>query len=379
MSNDTPKSATQSQDPTKKMKATTKRGIYKLPSGRFLARVRASGVMVSDTFNKLAEADAWKRRVEDGLKSGEMVVRNRQVKTLTEWAELENADNPHTLKNLIELFERHPGCKVKPSYLKALKADMGDKRVTGLTRSDVVHWLDTRCDGLAPATRNRYLSAISSVVKFGLERDWLETNPITGIKKLTENNARERVITQDEQVKLQKACDDLDPALGVIFSLLMATGARQGEIANLRWRDVDLNKMTVHLGASKTKTKQARTLHVAGKAADRLREWCKVTPMDRDTLVFPTSVGTPYEITKQFAIAAKACGLDRTSVGKDEAVTPHICRHTWATRTAGLNGISVAVLCQLAGWTSWAMASRYVHLMGDQSAALMAQLAEVHG
>jgi len=361
------------------MKATTKRGIYKLPSGRFLARVRASGVMVSDTFNKLAEADAWKRKVEDGLKSSEMVVRNRQVKTVAEWEDLDNADNPCTIQSLVELFEKHPSCKVKPSYLKHIKGDLGDKRVTRLTRSDVVHWLDSRCDGLAPATRNRHLSAISSVVKFGLERDWLDANPITGIKKLAENNARERVITQDEQVNLQAACDEVDPALGVIFRLLMATGARQGEIASLRWRDVDLHKMTVHLGASKTKTKQARTLHVAGKAAERLREWCKVTPMNRDSLIFPTSVGTPYDITKQFAIAAKICGLDRASVGKDEAVTPHICRHTWATRTAGLNGMSVAVLCQLAGWTSWAMASRYVHLMGDQSAALMAQLAEVHG
>lgn len=352
---------------TSRMVRTSVPGIYKLSSGLFLVRIRIKAGSVSQSFRSMAGAKQWQRATLLGLESKTLVIRAGQ---LLEQAEASRLDRTVvSVSDAIERFTASGDCKVKPSILRFIKQGMGHLPVEEVSKSAIVGFLDSYCEGKAPSTRNRYLSAVSSVLKFCAQRDWIDSNPASLVKKFSEaGNERDRVVTIEEERALIEACDASDEVLGHIFSMLMATGARISEITGLRWRDVDLVNRTVRLSSTSTKNKQARTLFIAGRAWDRLDAYAKVRPIDSDSFVFPYHTGAEYPATKAFRKVADEIGYTW--------FIPHLTRHTWASRVATIPGMTVQRLCQLAGWSSWQMAQRYAHAMQTDNHDVMAKLAE---
>ena len=241
--------------------------------------------------------------------------------------------------------------------------------MTDVDKAAIVHFLDIYGEGKAPSTGNRDISAVSSVLKFCTQRDWIAFNPASLVTKQSEaGNERGRVVTVDVETALQDACDEQDRVLGPIFAMLMATGARISEITGLRWRDADIKNKTIRLSSSSTRNKQARTLFVAGRAWGRLDEHSKIRPISDDSLVFPYYTGAEYPATRAFRKASNRIGYDW--------FIPHLMRHTWASHVSAMPGKTVQRLCQLAGWSSWQMAQRYAHAMQSDNHDVMAQLAE---
>jgi integrase len=60
-----------------------------------------------------------------------------------------------------------------------------------------------------------------------------------------------------ELTKLWRASDDVGEPFGAVFKLLMLTGARLNEIAQMRWAELSEDGTTIHLGAERTKNKRA--------------------------------------------------------------------------------------------------------------------------
>ena len=352
---------------TSRMVRTSVPGIYKLSSGLFLVRIRIKAGSVSQSFRSMAGAKQWQRATWLGLESKTLVIRAGQ---LLEQAEASRLDKTVvSVSDAIERFAASGDCKVKPSILRFIKQGMGHLPMDEVSKATIVGFLDSYCEGKAPSTRNRYLSAVSSVLKFCAQRDWIDSNPASLVKKFSEaGNERDRVVTIEEERALIEACDGSDEVLGHIFSMLMATGARISEITGLRWRDVDLVNRTVRLSSTSTKNKQARTLFIAGRAWDRLDAYAKVRPIDSNSFVFPYHTGAEYPATKAFRKVADEIGYTW--------FIPHLTRHTWASRVATIPGMTVQRLCQLAGWSSWQMAQRYAHAMQTDNHDVMAKLAE---
>lgn len=210
---------------------------------------------------------------------------------------------------------------------------------------------------------------MSSVLKLCTQRDWIAFNPASLVAKQSEaGNERDRVITVDKEAAVRGACDEQDWVLGLIFVMLMATGARISEMTGLRWREVDMKNKTIRLSSSFTKNKQASTLFVAGRAWKRLEEHSRVRAISGASLVFPHYTGAEYPGTRAFRQAANSIGF--------EWFIPHLTGHTWTSRVSAMPGMTVQTLCQLAGWSSWQMAQRYAHSMQSDSHDVMAQLAE---
>lgn len=352
---------------TSRMVRTSVPGIYKLPSGLLLVRIRAKAGAVSQSFHSMSGAKQWQRATLLGLEEKTLTIRAGKLLNQSEAARIDR--NVISISDAIERFTRSGDCKVKPSILRFVQQGLGHLPVDEVSKSAIVGFLDTYCEGKAPSTRNRYLSAVSSVLKFCTQRDWIDSNPASLVKKFSEaGNERDRVVTIQEERALIEACDASDETLGHIFSMLMATGARISEITGLRWRDVDLANRTVRLSSTSTKNKQARTLFIAGRAWDRLDAHARVRPINSDSFVFPYHTGAEYPATRAFRKVADAIGYTW--------FIPHLTRHTWASRVATIPGMTVQRLCQLAGWSSWQMAQRYAHAMQADNHDVMAQLAE---
>lgn len=85
------------------------------------------------------------------------------------------------------------------------------------------------------------MSSLSSILSYGFERlTWISENPALRLIKLKENPGRDRILSEDEVTRLLSASrQSKSPYLYCIILIALTTGARQGEILNLEWRDID--------------------------------------------------------------------------------------------------------------------------------------------
>ena len=92
--------------------------------------------------------------------------------------------------------------------------------------------------------------------------------------------------TTEEVAKLIKAAQSDDPVMAVAVALAFVTGARRGELAALRWSDIDLDTGTVRIERSLTqvgkitekgtKTNRGRTVAIDARTLallERHRVW----------------------------------------------------------------------------------------------------------
>jgi integrase len=97
------------------------------------------------------------------------------------------------------------------------------------------------------------------------------SNPIVNTNK-REERARDRILSNDELRCIWNAAgDDAQAgaslhAYGTIVKLLILTGQRRSEIAEMRWSEVDLERCTLNLPAERTKNKRPHVVPLAPTA-----------------------------------------------------------------------------------------------------------------
>jgi len=352
------------------MTKTRIRGVYKHQSGGYIARLRVKGISTSKTFTSLASAERWMNQAKGGLETGDVVVYEGALLSKEEAKARARANTNHTVTSLIERFRASGECRIKPAHLTAIGEGLGTEFVEDLSRATCLEFLEKHAQSAAPATFNRWRAGLHRLMSYAIEVDWRQDNPVTGIKRKSEKgNRRDRVLEVDEERALQAACDERSEALGLIFALCMATGARVGEITSLLWKHIDLKRGTIRLGEGTTKNSEPRTLVVRGRALDRLKQYAKVQPLNRQELVFSSSSEGIFDATKEFKKAASNIG---------ETATLHVCRHTWATRLSRVPGMTMTQLRDAGGWKSLAMVARYSHEMTDDLASKLEEMLEAH-
>jgi integrase len=118
--------------------------------------------------------------------------------------------------------------------------------------------------GRGPVARNRLRSNLSAFFAWCVTEGLLETNPVQGTAKASENGSRERVLSQDELRKLW--CSLGDDEFSNIARLLLLTGQRRNEIGHLRWSEVDLMRKMIVLPAERTKNGRQHELPLSTQA-----------------------------------------------------------------------------------------------------------------
>lgn len=217
-----------------------------------------------------------------------------------------------------------------------------------------------------PSTVNRqFFTPVSAVLHHAAKRGWCP-RPIIG--RPTQPTQRPRWLSEDEAKRLIDACQ---PHMKPLVLFLLYTGARAGEALWLDWKHVDLSR--AHVTFEKTKNGSARgvPLHpllVATLANLPHREGAVFRRPDGKSYARPrsaddTSAGT--RIKTAFDGAVRRAGLSD--------VTPHDCRHTWATWHYMANR-DLTALQRLGGWKSVAMVMRYTHSNVEEHAPSIARL-----
>jgi integrase len=222
------------------------------------------------------------------------------------------------------------------------------------------------------ATVNRYLAALSHMFSV-VVREWrlLDRNPVRDISKKKESRGRVRFLTDEERAALLDACAKSDwSPLETIVLLALTTGARRGELVNLKWADVDLKSASalVH----DTKNGDSRMLPLVGKALSALRE-LKLNNSARSEYVFqqPSEFPGPYEhFDNHWYAALDAAGIDDLRF--------HDLRHTTASYLAQ-QGASLLEIADTLGHRTMAMVKRYSHLTQKNKVTAIEKMAKERG
>ncbi len=330
----------------------------------YRVKVRLRGYPPTDaTFDRITDAKRWAAETETAIRAGR-------------WFQHVEAKR-NTLSDLIGRYrtEHLPTAGLRSThdrteYLKFWETQLGKLTLAEVTPARIVKVRNSLSNGItrrgrkmAPASVNRYLSALRHCLNIGVnDFGLLDDNPMRKVKQLTEPRGRVRFLSEAERAALLRECEAHSPALYLIVVLALSTGARRGEVLGLSWPDVDMRRgmLTFH----ETKNGDRRSVPLVSFAADRMREHAKVRRLDTD-LVFPggnampqqdgkqPEKANPLEIGKMFAEA-----LDRAGIADFHF---HDLRHTAASALA-MNGATLAEIAEVLGHKTLQMVKRYAHL-----------------
>jgi integrase len=85
----------------------------------------------------------------------------------------------------------------------------------------------------------------------------LDVNPIVGLRLPHKEQPRERVLSDDELLSLSAAADEEGYPFGNATKLLMLTGQRRGEVSEMRWSEISLERSLWTIPAARSKNARA--------------------------------------------------------------------------------------------------------------------------
>lgn len=132
----------------------------------------------------------------------------------------------------------------------------GRRDIVEIKRSDVVQLLDHVEDNHGRIMANRTLAAVRKMFNWLLvERAVLDATPVVpGMSRANERaRARQRWLRDDEFRSLWDACKKAGWPFGPFVRFMLVTGQRRGEVAAVKWRDLDLESELWTIPADGTK------------------------------------------------------------------------------------------------------------------------------
>ena len=224
------------------------------------------------------------------------------------------------------------------------------KPISDITTRDVSEAMLKLPKGLANATVNRYKSALSVVFRYACRQHNLPSNPVQLIPSKPEDNHRVRYLSTLERKRLLNACKEADwSKLYLLVLTAITTGARRGELLNLKWNDIDFERQTAYVQT--TKNGQPKVLPLTN---DVIKELARFRQQD-SSLIFNSEIkpDKAFCFNKQWKKALVEAEVDSFRF--------HDLRHTTASYLAQ-SGASLLEIADVLGHKQINVTRRYAHL-----------------
>jgi integrase len=317
---------------------------------------------VSKSFPTQADARSWAEALEEELRKQRKHGQARRDLTSL------------TIKGLIEEFLADPETKQLKYFpdLEALLAwwinHCGGEKVLGFGTVKLREARELLGHGRAPATVNRYLSALRSCWNWGRAAQYVPAEKVWPTRLfLTEPRERVRFLNDEELKGILEAAQKHAPWMYAAVMVSLATGLRQGELLRLEWKDVNVEGKTVTVLISKN-TKR-RIVHLPTPAVEALKKLRRDGIVGRK-LVFVDGNGDPADksfLTFHWNKVRTAAGL--------VDFRWHDLRHSCASFLAQ-NGASLVEIGSVLGHSSPSITAKYAHLVAGKPVTGSAALAE---
>lgn len=315
----------------------------------WLAQVRIAPYRpTSRTFPTKGEAAEWADDLEKALKAERHAKRTRPSLTKLTVAELvrQFLDDPET-RSLRYYGSLEPLCAWWVNHYGGVKVlDVG-----ALTLREARDRLRT---GRAPATTNRYLSAMRSAWNWGRAAELIPPKLNWPPRlMLTEPKERTRFLADDELGRLLEAAKQHSPLMHAAILVSLACGVRQSELLRLTWSDVDLERHRLRIMLSKND--EARSVFLPATAAATLRV------LKRAAVVGPhVFLGEDGQPLKKSTLETRWRGIRDAAKLRD--FRWHDLRHSCASFLAQ-QGANLLEIGSVLGHRSASVTRKYAHLV----------------
>ncbi|PMP52626.1 tyrosine-type recombinase/integrase [Vibrio splendidus] len=249
----------------------------------------------------------------------------------------------------------HRDHKTFQSRAKRVMAAIGNKRIAEVTRRDVEKFLHS-LKGLSPATVNRYQAFLSKLFSMAVEHEIIDKSPVKGVRKLAENNVKERVLSAKEMESFcRHACAEPNFIHASALLLSLLTGMRIGNVINLSRSMLSDDLSSAWLPM--TKSGKPHRIYLSEPAQRLIRKCLMVSFND---WVFPSLKNHGEHIAYPRACMGRIQQAMKAEGSLEAPFTIHDLRRTYATQMLiATNDIRLAQ--QSLGHSNVSVTERYAH------------------
>jgi len=244
---------------------------------------------------------------EAACNRGEVLTKEEQKARATEQAEddkrrQEEENKKPTFNQYVEIFLKEKSATLSAttvqSYRQSLKrpaAVFGERKIEDITFLDVKQFITDlqsvkgKKKPLKHGTVVTYYTTLHTLFESAVENEVIENNPMQRMKKpkARKDEMKEEALSYDvEEIEYIRECLENEPLKWkAIVTLLIDTGCRRGEVAGLKWEEINLKTGVVNICRNVQYTKekgvyittpkshQSRVIVLSPHAIQVLKEW----------------------------------------------------------------------------------------------------------
>lgn len=177
--------------------------------------------------------------------------------------------------------------------------------------------------GVGPTTVNRYVTTISGFMRWAVQHELAESNPVRGVPRPMESPESPEPLT-DAQIAAMLEATSGHPMLEPAYHLVLYAAMRRAEAASAMWEDVDLEGRRIFVRGTKTPRSRG-WVPLLGP----LEQWLQANHRKSGPILMKRRGGAGVPRPQSLQRSREA--LNRR-LGSDVAPPFHQCRHTCAHR-----------------------------------------------
>jgi integrase len=174
-----------------------------------------------------------------------------------------------TLRDICELYLAREGDKLRNTEWRKRLLDrhvyptLGARPIAEIKRSEILRLLDRIEEGSGSAMATQTLALIRKIMNWHATRTDDFVSPIVRGMARTNEQARDRILTDDELRRVWAATDS--GVFSAYIRFLLLTAARRNEASEMTWAEIDGDDWTLPAARNKTKVDLVRPLSRAAR------------------------------------------------------------------------------------------------------------------
>ncbi len=256
----------------------------------------------------------------------------------------------HDLRRFQDWMERHslPLEEVSPEDARSFTVELYDLK-------------------LKPATINRIISANRSFFHSLCEDGTVKIQPFKRIRRAKQGQRIPTVLSEEEiNSILDHRCDTYDRLMEVtMFNMFYSTGCRLSELTEMKIDDMDIPGRRVLVTGKGNKQRfvflTERAVKMLEKYLPQRKEVLEQTAQEDDGTLLINKKGRKLPLSTIHIIFDRY----RAELGLTKKFTPHVFRHTFATRLLD-NDSDIRIVQELLGHESIGTTQIYTHVTGKR-------------
>jgi len=268
-------------------------------------------------------------------------------------------------------------------HLKNHFSDLNRLPITRITVRTAEKFIAAkRAGGMNLGTLKKVIVTFNQVMGYAVRHRYIDHNPVRDAERPRSQGEVEgpkiQVLSIEQIDALVKAT--IDPMYKMLFRLAVTSGARQGELVGLKWKDIDFEGSQIEIQRTynngkwfmpKSKSSRRR-IDIGPHTMAELRRWRLACPPNELGLVFPAQGGGPLNhsvlLRKHFWPTLKKSKLPR--------IRFHDLRHSYASLLID-QGENIKYIQKQMGHADPTITLKiYAHLMRDSNPESACKLEE---